>query len=320
MLPPKTILLLGASGKIGLEIRKAFAALALPHRLLCCSRSPWEGSVYPQETWLQLDPFATEWPAVGKVDVLINAVGAIQETKAMPFTRVHGGLTAQILDKRQTLGQPRIVQISALGADARSQSGFLQSKGLADAQLLAAPDTVVLRPSIVCTPQTMLSQKLRKLLTVARFGLGKMLVPTGFPHTQIQPIMGADVGIAAAMAALGEQNGIIDLVGPERIDFATLVQTMAKAQGRNVRLIEVSREIMETFVAHFVGVWFPDLINVEQFRLLFQDNVGEVAATEALLGRKPGNTIPFWEAEAIHPNAAAQTETSEFPHLALASE
>ncbi len=294
-----TVLLLGASGKIGLEIRKAFAAHGGATTVICGSRERWKGAVFPNENWLQFDPLSGNWPAIGKLDVVINAIGAIAESKEMSFERTHGGVTTAILNHRTALGQPRIVQISAIGADSSSSSDFLRTKGEADAMVLGESDTVVLRPSIVCTPDTMLSQKLRKLLTIARFGLGKMLVPTGFPLTQVQPVMGADVGEAALRAALNpEIQGIIDVVGPERIRFGELLERMATAQDRKIRLIEVSREIMESFVAHFVGVWFPNLINLEQFKLLFQDNVGDAAATKALLGRKPHSTWPFWEAEA----------------------
>lgn len=318
-LPPKNILLLGATGQIGNEIRKAFRADAHDCRLICCSRSKFEGIPYPNEVWTRFDPLDDVWPDLGHVDVVINAIGAIRETSEMPFERVHRGVTAMLLQQRAHLGFPRIVQISALGADANHELGFLRSKGQADALLIAEPATVVLRPSIVCTPGTMLSQKLLKLLTIARFGFGKLLVPKGFPATQIQPILGSEVGAAVVNAAFSPlQNGIFELVGPERITFGALVATMATAQGRTVRLIEVSRDIMETFVAHFVGVWFPGLINLEQFRLLFEDNVGNLEETVALLHRMPTNTKAFWEREsAASPSTESENERQAPPFQPL---
>lgn len=226
----------------------------------------------------------------------------------MTFDKIHLGLTQLILAHRAAMGNPRIVQVSALGADSKAETSFLHSKGLADELLLVEPNVVVLRPSIVCTPDTMLSQKLRSLLKMARFSFGKLLVPTGFPFTQIQPIMGADVGGAVAAASSKPiVPELVELVGPQRIAFGELLETMAAAEGRTVRLLEVSRDIMETFVKHFVAVWFPDLINYEQFKLLFQDNVGEVEQTKALLGCNPADTMGFWKGE------AAGTEASPSP-------
>jgi uncharacterized protein YbjT (DUF2867 family) len=299
LLPPQTLLLLGASGKIGLEIRKTLHAQAPTHRLICCSRQPWHGEVFPQEQWITWDPFTDPWDFGQPIDGIINAVGAIQATKAMPFERVHGGLTELLCQHRAALGHPRIVQVSALGADLQQSSTFLRTKTEADALLLAQPDVCIVRPSIVCTPGTMLSLKLCSLLKMARFGFGKLLVPSGFPFTQIQPILGSDVGCAIVHAALRpDVPQRIDLVGPQRIAFGELMAEMAAAQGREVRLLEVSRDIMETFVKHFVSVWFPDLINYDQFQLLFQDNVGDLSQTKSLLGRMPSDTLPFWRAEA----------------------
>ncbi len=298
--PSKSILLLGASGKIGLEIRKALHAQATGIPVICCSRQPWEGGTFPEEHWLVFDPFSSKWEFPAPIGVVINAVGAIRETREMSFDKVHIGLTKLILAQHEAMGRPRIVQVSALGADPMQETAFLRSKGHADALLQDLPNAVVLRPSIVCTPDTMLSQKLRSLLKMARFSFGKLLVPSGFPATEIQPIMGADVGQAVAMAALHpHHSGSIDLVGPERIAFGALLQGMAGAQGRDLRLVEVSREIMETFVKHFVAVWFPDLINYDQFKLLFQDNVGDMSQTADLLQRDPISTMAFWEAEAL---------------------
>jgi uncharacterized protein YbjT (DUF2867 family) len=266
--------------------------------------------VFPGEVWVELDPLWDVWPKLGKVDVVINAVGAIQATKAMPFERVHGGVTEAVLGQREALGWPRVVQISALGADAGHASGFLRSKGVADALLLGGSNAVVLRPSIVCTPGTMLARKIGTLLAVARFSLNKLLVPAGFPATQVQPILGSDLGKAVVAAAFAEGlEGVVELVGPERIPFGEIFRVMAAAQGRKVHLVEVSREIMETFVVHFLGIWFaganyvlgtsfPGVLNLEQFRLLFQDNVGDVKGVEGLLGRMPGSTWGFWESEA----------------------
>lgn len=306
LLPKTTTLLLGASGQVGHEIRKALATHAPQVKTICCSRSPWRGARFPQEEWLQLDPFGEDWDVHGPMDVVINAIGAIQGTKTMPLERVHGGVTDAILRHRATLGQPRILQVSALGAALHQESSFLRSKGEADARLCSVPDTLVLRPSIVCTPNTLLAQKLRTLLSLARFALGKMLVPTGFTATQVQPILGADLGAAVVNAAIySQQMGITELVGPERIPFGEIIQVMAAAQGRKVKLVELPRDIMETFVAHFLSVWFPGVVNREQFKLLFQDNVGQVSSTETLLGRSPASTMDFWKAEAQAAEATA---------------
>lgn len=315
LLPYPTILLLGASGQLGTAIREAFAQLAPDCILIATSRNP-----APKDddrgTWLKLDPLAEEWPALPKVDIVINVVGAIHATDAMPFEEVHGGVTAAILAHRERLGNPKIIQISALGADPGHSSAFLRTKGEADALLLRQPRTLVLRPSIVCTPGTMISKRFQTLLSISRFSLGKLLMPKGFGETKIQPILADDLGKAVVHAALADFVGsmALPLVGPEQLSLRNLLETMAEAQGRKIRLIEVPREIVESFVTHFVSVWFPDVLNADQFQLLFEDNVAAVEPTLNLLGRRPASTLDFWRAEANHSEEKLEVYTRKMPH------
>lgn len=298
LLPYHRILILGASGKVGCEARKALFLLAPDCKVVCTSRKPWDGPRLPNETWLTFDPFHDAWNGLGHVQVVVNCIGAIQPERGAGFEDIHVGLVELLLENREMLGMPRIVHLSALGARPDHFTDFLATKGRADALLMQQPNCVILRPSIVCTPGTMLSQKLRQLIRLGRFSFGKLLVPTGFPFTQVQPVLGADLGRAIAVAAMRCQvPHMVEVVGPQRIAFGELIEEMAAVAGKQIRLIEVSRDIMETFVRHLVSVWFPELINYDQFRLLFEDNVGELAQTTALLGRPPLETLGFWRQE-----------------------
>lgn len=77
LLPARTVLLLGASGKIGFEIRKALHSQAPGSKIFCCSRHPWHGPKFPNEQWFAFDPFADTWKFPEAIDVVINAMGAI---------------------------------------------------------------------------------------------------------------------------------------------------------------------------------------------------------------------------------------------------
>lgn len=290
------ILILGGHGRIGTLIANALQA-RLPHaHILRTSRKAHPPTQAGE--WLQFDPFVDDWSRLPQVDLVVNAVGAIRASKAMPFVKVHEGLTALLLQHRAALGQPRIVQVSALGAAPAHKAAFLATKGRADALLLAEPDTLVLRPSIVCTPGTMLSQRLDQLIQVAKVGFGKLLVPAGFPATRVQPIAPDDLGRIAAHAALDpELTGVVELVGPQALSFETLLHTKAAAQGLNLRLIGVPRAIMEGFVQHFVAVWFPSTLSRDQFQLLFEDNVGDASLGTVLNGAPLQDTLPFWRGE-----------------------
>jgi uncharacterized protein YbjT (DUF2867 family) len=245
---------------------------------------------------LAFDPFSDDWSVLpGPFDVVINCIGAIRENRDMSFDRIHAGLTELILDHRAWLGHPRLVQVSALGAREDHPVAFLRSKGQADALLLTQPDTLVVRPSVVCHPETVLYLRLQKLLEIARLGFGKLLVPKGFGRTRVQPVLPADLSALLAAAVIRGGEGVVDAVGGEVFSFRELLEIMATSAGRTVRLVEVPREIMEGFVKYFVSVWFPGTLNYDQFQLLFMDNTGEGATAEALLMRPARSTREFWQ-------------------------
>lgn len=299
LLNQQAIVLLGASGKIGLEIRRAVQNELPDVLLICCSRSNFNGHQFPNEKWIQFDPFESNWDFGVPVKVLINAIGAIAETKEMPYSRVHGEITAQILKHREAIGMPRIVQISAIGANSANEVSFLKTKGIADEMLLEHPDTIVAAASIVCTPNTMLSQKLRQLLSISKISLGKLLVPQGFTQTRIQPILGIDLGIAIArLCSETSPPSRIDLVGPKALTFVEILEEMANVQNKSIRFVSVPREFIDGFVKHFLSVWFPSTINYDQFQLLFKDNVGDPTEIHELLARNTIDTLAFWKEEA----------------------
>jgi len=288
------IVIFGASGKLGRLTTRHLRQRLPDARLVLTSRRPTETS----SEWLTFDPFKDDWAVLGKVDVLVNCIGVIQETE-MDYTTVHEGLVERILDNYAAIGQPRIVQMSALGARPDHPVDFLGTKGRADAHLLAElPESVVVRPSIVCTPNTMVAQKLRKLLRAGRMTLGKVFVPAGFPRTRVQPVMPEDLGqvMAEAVASPG-RHGIIDVVGPEELEFGTILDWMEEGMGREMKLVELPKSFLEPFVKHFLSVWFPSTINYDQFRLLFMDNIGSSEAMESWLGRVPKGSREFWIGE-----------------------
>lgn len=310
------ILILGGNGRIGNMIAQA---LRLAHPQAVILRTTRKACPPAQEgldQWLRFDPFDDDWGQLPYVDLLVNAVGAIRATRNMSFAKVHVGLTEKMLVHRVALGYPRILQVSAIGADPAHKSAFLATKGQADALLLAEPDTLVLRPSIVCTPGTMLSRRLDQLIQVAKVGFGKLLVPAGFPATRVQPIMPEDLGRIAAAAALDTRlTGVVEAVGPSPLSFEDLLRAKAEAQGMSLRLLGVPRAIMEGFVQHFVAVWFPQTLSRDQFRLLFEDNVGDPTLATRLNGRPLRDSLPFWRGEPTPAPAPQPVEQFERKHV-----
>ena len=131
------IIILGASGQIGSFL---FEDLRSKYTVTGTSRKS-------STSLLRFDPFLDDWSALGEADVVINCIGQIQESSSCSFKKIHLGISKKLIENRMLLGDPRIIQISALGASAIHPVEFLRTKGEADDYLLQFPDTVVARPS-----------------------------------------------------------------------------------------------------------------------------------------------------------------------------
>jgi uncharacterized protein YbjT (DUF2867 family) len=96
------------------------------------------------------DP-STDWPTLLRgVDAVVNAAGQFREAPGASFEAVHAQGPMRLFDACVAAGVARVLQLSALGAQADAPSAFLRSKHAADEHLLALPlDATVVQPSLV---------------------------------------------------------------------------------------------------------------------------------------------------------------------------
>jgi len=288
------VAVLGASGQIGSAV-VSHLAQAFPNAevIACVRKVPVQ--VAPNGIhYLRFQPFTDDWSVLGKVDVLINSIGIIEETPDLDFERAHRGLTRLMLRHRERLGNPKLIQISVLGADTQRHSPFLQTKALADRELLLHPRTVVLRPSIVCTPGTVMVQKLQMLGRISRYLGGYLPFPSGFAQTRIQPVMVGDLAqLIAVLCTTHDHPALIEVAGLRAYALKEMIDYLGSGR---IRLIPISQRLFQTFFPLASGL-FPRLLNRGQFQLLECDNVADASIFQLLLGCAPADTEPFWQRE-----------------------
>ena len=102
------ILLTGSSGFIGQHIYIALKASG--YEVTTTSRSAGMNfnQMVQEKDWL---------PHLKSVDVLINCVGIIVETKRQSFINIHTRAPSALFRACEQAGVSRVIQISALGAD-----------------------------------------------------------------------------------------------------------------------------------------------------------------------------------------------------------
>ncbi len=279
------IVILGATGQIGKYIVGQLKQDYPNAEIIGCSRMQLDSYLY-------FRPFEDNWKRLGKMDVLINAIGIIASTPELSFQKAHEGLTTLILRNRKNIGQPRVIQLSALGADSASPLPFLNTKASADLLLLAEPNGVVVRPSIVCTPGTVIVQKLKLLNKVSKTFGGYLPFPSAILKTKIQPVLGEDVAAVVSKLCKSERTGIVEIAGPEEISIQELINTLS----RKIKIIPMNKRTADLSI-RILSKILPTLINRSQYDLLFTDNTSDKNSAEIILGKPLRSTMTFWENE-----------------------
>lgn len=286
------ILILGGAGQIGSRVKTQARALYPGAEVIATSRTGRGGC-------LRFDPLNDHWSRLGKFDVVVNAVGVIKAKGERGFDEAHGGVTRALLANRKKLGAPRIVQISALGADPEGKTLYQRSKGKADQLLLAEIDTCVVRPSIVCTPGSALAQRLKYLLLMSRYMGGALPTPRQMLDTRVQPILGQELARwIALLAGAGTLPQLVEAGGPERVTIGELLHIMFRVNDAPTKLVKIDRRWFQpiTMVSDRIS---PGLLNREQFELLFQDNIASNLIAKNSFGEPLGGVISFWEEELL---------------------
>jgi hypothetical protein len=93
---------------------------------------------------------------------------------------------------------------------------------------------------------------------------------------------------------------VINLVGAEIFRFGDLRNIISTNHINGLKPIEFPRSVAVFLVLHLVTKMFPDLINKQQYQLLFSDNVADVAPLLKLLERPLQPTREFFMHELIH--------------------
>ena len=171
--------------------------------------------------------------AVEHSDVVINLVGILQESGEQSFARVQAEGAGTIARAAAEIGA-RMIQVSALGADAESPSLYARSKALGEAEVLKArPDAVIIRPSLLFGVGDSFFNRFAKLT-----GLLPVLPLIG-AETRMQPVFVGDVAEAIASAVDGKVAGgrVYELGGPEVATLEQLVRYLLSVTLRKCKVI-----------------------------------------------------------------------------------
>lgn len=235
--------------------------------------------------------------AVEGADHVVNLVGILFEGGNQNFDAVQEFGARAVAEAARSV-KAGLTHVSAIGADANSQSLYAATKGKAEAAVLATvKDAVILRPSIIFGPE---DGFFNKFAAMARYSFALPLIGGG--GTKFQPVYVGDVAEMIAQSVDGKLSGgkIYELGGAQVRSFKELMQDMLTVVERKRLLVPVPFWAAN-IIGSIAGLLPSPMLTRDQVTLLESDNVVSEKA------KKDGRTLEGAGIQATSMNAVLPT-------------
>jgi len=167
---------------------------------------------------------------------VVNAVSLYVERGNQTFRSVHVEAAAKVATHSRALGVQRLAHISGIGADARSSSAYIRSRGEGEISVRTAfSAATIIRPAVMFGPDDAFLISLMKMLRTfpvfPMFGQGR---------TALQPSYVEDVSEAIVRTFDAPEAGMVyELGGPRIYSYEELLRTVCAHLGIQRILIPV---------------------------------------------------------------------------------
>ena len=266
------VLVVGGSGFIGSHLCRELKERG--HSVTALSRSPGNDDLPKgiSKAMGNVTAYDSMREAFEGMDVAVNLVALSPLFKPSGgnemHDRVHRQGTENVVRACEEHGVPRLVQMSALGADPAGKTAYIRSKGKAEEVVRESSlDWVIFRPSVVFGDGAEFLSFTKKLAP-------PYVAPLpGGGKTRFQPIWIDDFTpmLAAACEAEEHVGQTYEIGGPETLTLAEVAETIHGAEGRSVTVIPIPMALAGvglTLAGKIPG--FP--MGADQYRSLQFDN------------------------------------------------
>ena len=200
---------------------------------------------------------------ISKVDICINLIGILFETKNSKFEIIHSKFPkrlAEICEEKKV----KFLHLSALGLDKANDSKYASSKILGEKYIREIlPEATIIKPSIIFSVSDQLTTRFMSLLS---------LLPV-FPlyyggRTKFSPIHVSDVSELIFFIITNEIiSKKIEAIGPEIFTFKEIIQILLKCINKKRILLPMPLPIAK-LTALFFQLFRNPLLTLDQLRLL----------------------------------------------------
>lgn len=278
------VLVIGGTGFIGqhvvAQLVKAGHAVHVPTRRYAKGR---DLLVFPALTLFEADVHidAHLEDLLTHVDAVINLAGVLHSKPGKPygpeFQRVHVELPRRIAAACRKIGVPRLLHVSALGANSEAPSAYQRSKAAGEAALKAEFSSysqgnyTIFRPSVVFGPEDSFMNLFAKL---ARW---LPAIPLAQSKARLQPIYVRDVAkvMVNALENSSTYGKTYVVAGLSQYSLAELVSLAARWSGRPRPVVAMPR-----FVGYLQALFFEllpgqPIMSRDNLNSLRVDNISE---------------------------------------------
>jgi uncharacterized protein YbjT (DUF2867 family)/uncharacterized membrane protein YphA (DoxX/SURF4 family) len=275
----------GATGFIGQRLVAALAAAG--HDVVAAAREPSAAPARPRVTHVHADfavdlDAATWLPRLAGMEVAINAVGILRETRRQRFAAIHTRAPIALFDACVAAGVRRVIQISALGADDAAVGGYFASKRAADRELARLPlEHIVVQPSLVY------GRGGRSAALFETLASAPLVALPGGGHQRVQPVHVDDVvaGLVALVEARGLPASPMPFAGTTPVALREFLVRLRAALGLGRAAVLPIPLVLMRLAAGAGTITGRGLLDRDTLAMLNRGNVGDAAPLARLLGR-----------------------------------
>ena len=286
------ILLTGATGFIGRHV--AGRLIAAGHEVVCCVRNEERAArMFPGQRTIACD-FNSDtrpdmWsPRLADVDAVVNCAGILQARRGQSIEAVHKAAPAALFEACRDRGVRRVIQISALGADAGAGTAYAETKHAADAHLQGLDlDWTILKPSLVysCAGSYGGTSLFRALAALP------FAIPVVGDGTQVfQPIHMDDLaeGVLRLLETPQPPPKVIVASGPQALHLAEILVALRRWLGLAAApILHVPVQLVELIARLAQRLGAPGPINTTALRMLAYGNTADPDDFIAATGIEP---------------------------------
>ncbi len=222
--------------------------------------------------------------AVRGADAVINLVGILHESGKQKFETVQAEGAPNIARAAKNAGVKQLVHVSAIGADARSESDYASSKGRAEQAVREVfPEATIFRPSVIFGPEDDFFNRFAALARMLPF------VPVISGATKFQPVYVGDVAdaIVKALANHAMSGRTYELGGPKIYSLRDIQKYILAEIMQKKPLVNIPMGLAKLKAA-FLQILPNPPLTLDQLKLLQSDNiVANGALTFADMGLRP---------------------------------